>query len=82
MDAFNLVDKELPHFERSEQKVYWKDDGPTNFVQESLQPDVTMPRAKVEVEQGTIVVFSNYENLHRVLRMQTPKRRSGDGRRV
>lgn len=47
-----------------------------DLVREAFQDDGKLPRCKVPISSGTLLVFSNYQMVHRVLRMVN---RTSDG---
>jgi hypothetical protein len=51
---------------------------PEDFTKEDVENYINESRCRVPVKPGTLVVFSNYQNIHRVLRTICPKESEGD----
>ncbi len=62
--------------------IHWR--GESNFSKQDAQRAIDgMARARVPIDEGTLVVFSNYQCLHRVLRMERVRQKQrGGGRQV
>jgi hypothetical protein len=84
--ALEFVEQVLPGTEPAASKmttfsnVHWNRE--SNFSRQEAQRVIDgMARARVPIDKGTLVVFSNYQCLHRVLRMERVrgKKRGGGG---
>ena len=78
-----LVGGSLEFMDRRPAKEdYWLggDCEPSEFSQETVKKLLDdLPNCKVKVKEGTLVVFSNYQLVHRVLKMCHEKQDGGNG---
>ena len=65
-----FIGKDLHGSGLSEKSLYWKNEEGENYMKKKIRG---IPSAKVPITKGTLVVFSNYQNLHRVLRISNKK---------
>ena len=82
-DKHSLVGGDLEFVEQEpggkhRQRVVWNDDAMSPAMAKKFISG--MGHARVPVDQGTLVCFSNYQCLHRVLRMENARNKTG-GRR-
>jgi hypothetical protein len=68
-----FIGKDLHGSGLSEKSLYWKNEEGENYMKKKIRG---IPSAKVPITKGTLVVFSNYQNLHRVLRMETKNKKN------
>lgn len=51
---------------------------PEDFTKDDVEKYISDSRVRVPVKEGTLVVFSNYQNIHRVLKMIYSEDNNGD----
>ena len=78
--ALEFIEKEAPEFNVHEGQPFWKREESMDAAR-AKKILKHMGQAKINIDAGRLVVFSNYQVLHRVLRMQTKKKRGHGGYR-
>jgi len=79
--ALEFIEQEAPEFNvHGRGDLFWKHEGSMDAAR-AKKIVQNMGRAKINIEAGRLVVFSNYQVLHRVLRMETKKKKGHGGYR-